>query len=336
MQSATADAKPIVRTLADSVIRKASLKARVWKEARAARLGGFGAGSKPCRSAPRDRPVLIPVRTPPTISFTPTFGANYDTNHHLGGYYDSVDAMHERARTVAWKRQTPMSIGRGYRGSLSDKGKAKETVDDILDDNARLIEELQAWQEVRVQKGNVEWTCDREQQVAEELLASLSKLAETTKPSDFLQAEATTGMAHRMAQQVLQNKAPSIRGTLDPRRPHAVHDNLTVKPKSAQTIGAAATTPAAYPARQSTMYQPPRQQPSYPSPTPYRPPTPNYTYTSPFAQQTPAGSGPPRGQQTQYRPPVAGPSGLRQSFGPGNSPYPSTPNGAARPGIQRV
>lgn len=46
MQSALTEAKPAARTLADSVVRKASLKARAWKEARASRSGGFGAGPK--------------------------------------------------------------------------------------------------------------------------------------------------------------------------------------------------------------------------------------------------------------------------------------------------
>lgn len=285
--------------------------------------------------------VLRLVRIPQTTdtSFTPTFGAYYDTNHHFGGYYDSMDAMHGRCRTATWKRQTrlPIPVGQGYRGVLGEtnKGKAKETADDILEENARLIEELQAWQEVRLQKGSADWTCEREQQVAEELLASLAKLAESTQPSDLLpRMQDTSGMAHRLAQQILQNKAPSIRGTLDPRRPHALHDNLTVRPKSVQNINAAATTPSSYPTRQSTVYQPPRQQPSYPSPTPYRPPTPNYTYTSPFAQQAPGANG-PRIQQAQYRPPAAGPSALRQSFGPGAGQYGSHVLGAGA-GHQRV
>jgi hypothetical protein len=212
-----------------------------------------------------------------------------------------------------------------------------------------------------VQKGDVNWSSEREQQAgeykhtrstkskadkpAEELLASLTKLAESTKPSDLLAAKTeTAGMAHRIAQRVLQNKAPSIRGTLDPRRPHAVHDNLTVRPRSltAQPLGGTAsttgTTPS-YPPRQSTMYQPPRQQPSYPSPTPYRPPTPNYTYTSPFAQQNTGLNGignAPRASHAQYRPPAAGPSGLRQSFGPGTGSYPNSPSAPPRTGSQRV
>lgn len=159
-----------------------------------------------------------------------------------------------------------------------------------------------------------------------------------TGPSSLLEnKESAAGLAHRLAQRLLQNNSPSIRGVLDPRRPQAIHDNLTVRPKSAsaQPLGGASTvpttpSPTSYPPRQSTVYQPPRQQPAYAAPsTPYRPPTPNYTYTSPFNQVNFGGS--PAGgvsntpppvphQNTAYRPPLAGPSGLRQSFGPGSQP----------------
>lgn len=304
-----------------------------------------------------------------SLSFTPSFGATYDSNHYFAGYYDTMNAMHERARTSTWRDQVDRLVeaGSGYCGLLQehggrkDKGKAKETVEDILVENNEFIEELQSWQDLRVQKGAVDWLPEREQTVgesplnclyyacaymltlsAQELLTSLTRLAAMTGPSELLEGrESASGMAHRLAQQLLQNSSPSIRGVLDPRRPHAVHDNLTVRPKSAaaQPLGGApivtstAPSPSAYPQRQSTMYQPPRQQPSYPSPsTPYRPPTPNYTYTSPFQQMTFAGGGnvsspsaPPH--QTQYRPPLAGPSALRQSFGPG--PQPQSPHYAS-------
>lgn len=154
-------------------------------------------------------------------------------------------------------------------------------------------------------------------------------------PADLMQgSDSRAGRAHRLSQRLLQNNAPSIRGILDPRRPHAVHDSLTVRPKSAaaQPLGgapavASTPSPVAYPPRQSTMHQPPRQQPSYSSPNaPYRPPTPNYAYTSPFQQPVVTGNGgglpstQMSGQASTFRPPLAGPSGLRQSFGP-QSPH---------------
>lgn len=84
-----------------------------------------------------------------------------------------MSAMHERARIRSWKESSrgPLDPRTGYRGLLSpdgeqkDKGKAKETVEDILTENNVLIEELQGWQELRVQKGDVDWLPEREQTV---------------------------------------------------------------------------------------------------------------------------------------------------------------------------
>jgi len=170
----------------------------------------------------------------------------------------------------------------------------------------------------------------------------LTKVASGSKPSDLMDdTSEKVGLARGLAQRALQNNSPSIRGTLDPRRPHAIHDNLTVRPKSpaAQPLGGTpgiTTGTSSYPARQSTMYQPPRQQPSYPSPTPYRPPTPNFAYTSPLAQPArPNGAPPPPQGQYNARPP-AGPSGLRQSFGPGTGPIPYPGSPRAPIGSQRV
>lgn len=113
------------------------------------------------------------MRVPPTteFSFTPTFGAYYDTNHYFGGYNDTMDAMHERARRSAWTRQIrgPIEVEKGYQGLLDpteakvNKGKGKETIEDILAENARLVEELQCWQDIRVHRGDPNWTSEREQ-----------------------------------------------------------------------------------------------------------------------------------------------------------------------------
>lgn len=151
----------------------------------------------------------------------------------------------------------------------------------------------------------------------------MTKLGAMAKPSDlFDNQDNVAGVAHILAQRVLQTNAPSIRGSLDPRRPHAVHDNLTVRPKSvsAQAVGgspAAPTNTSTYSPRSNGVFDSPRQQPSYPTPnTPYRPPNPNYTYTSPIGQQMYGTATVPAAHTTPYRPPLAGPSGLRQSFGP--------------------
>lgn len=118
---------------------------------------------------------LTIVRVPPmsSLPFTPSFGATYDSNHYFAGYYDTMSAMHERARLRSWEASSKRSIeaGSGYHGLLSedgskkDKGKAKETVEDILAENNVLIVELQSWQELRVQRGDVDWLPEREQTV---------------------------------------------------------------------------------------------------------------------------------------------------------------------------
>ncbi len=48
----------------------------------------------------------------------------------------------------------------------TEKGKGR-AVDEVLRVNGKLIEELQAWQEVRVRKGDEAWIPQREQRVGE-------------------------------------------------------------------------------------------------------------------------------------------------------------------------
>jgi len=81
-----------------------------------------------------------------------------------------MTGMHERARRSAWTRSIrgPIQVEKGYQGLLDPseakhKGKGKETIEDILEENARLIEELQYWQDIRVHKGDSTWTSEREQ-----------------------------------------------------------------------------------------------------------------------------------------------------------------------------
>ena len=45
------------------------------------------------------------------------------------------------------------------------------------------------------------------------------------------------GAAHDLAQRFIPVDSPSIRGTLDPRRPQAIHDNMTIRPRSATQLG---------------------------------------------------------------------------------------------------
>lgn len=151
---------------------------------------------------------------------------------------------------------------------------------------------------------------------ADALFASLSDLASGVQPGDLISS--TPGLAHELSQRFIPVSMPSIRGTLDPRRPKAIHDNLTVKPKP---IGQA--VPAVKPYQSSAT--PVKSYTYTPRPTTpaYRPPTPAYTPYSPNGSFRPNHT--PTSQPVR---PGPGPSALRQSFGPtaGNgSPYGRNP-----------
>lgn len=195
---------------------------------------------------------------------------------------------------------------------------------------------------------------------ADALLDSLTDLTSAAKPSDLIPSHREPGFAHDLSKRFIPVPAPSIRGTLDPRRPQAIRDNVTVKPRPVtqplagmgQTVqGAMPGTPLSVPPTGHSAYGPsvpphgtPTRGHNYaPSQTPvyglagqanYRPPpTPGYGgYNAPNQGGSPAygrtgpvvPSGPP--QQVQYVRPGPGPSALRQSFGPGNgSPYGRNP-----------
>jgi len=89
-------------------------------------------------------------------------------------------------------------------------------------------------------------------------LASLTRLAENVSPSELLpqtgSTSATSGLAHDLTKRFIPVSSPVIRGTLDPRRPHGLHDNLTVRLRSptSQSLGgssAALASPHAPPPR---------------------------------------------------------------------------------------
>ncbi|WRT67150.1 uncharacterized protein IL334_004116 [Kwoniella shivajii] len=300
--------------------------------------------------------VTIPQGS--STTFTASFGPTFDSYEATGGqgYYSAVEGMHEHARHNEWSNRV---LGKskhieegGYFGVVdSGKGKSKETVDDILAENGALIAELQAWQEVRINKG-VPTVTEREQQVAEELLTSLTKITGTLSPAKMLSASTSrAGLAHELARRFLPVNLPSIRGTLDPRRPNALHDNITVKPRTmaGQTLGGttnpAISSPHAPPPPVKTGIMQPPPVPGHNPPPPHTLPaaarqsnsyrantTPNrgsYPYTpTPTIpihtnnNRTPASpSGPASpGTASALFPRSAvgpGPSNLRQSFGPG-------------------
>lgn len=261
--------------LSDSLIRRASLKAQRWKDSLAARRrSGFGS-------------VLHSVTIPrvSTAPFTATFGPQYDSLSATGlGYYSTLDLMHERRRrhlhTAVTAKIVEMDEDDGYAGvidkedgSAEDKREEKkpaeeaDSTDAVLAANASRIEELQKWQELRVIRGDAEWVSDRERALADELFASLARLVESsdTPPSALLPKNlepGSLGLAHTLARRLLSNRAPIIRGTLDPRRPQALHDNVTIRlraqaaaaivaPASGQGVNGSMSAPHAPPPKAS-------------------------------------------------------------------------------------
>lgn len=253
-----ADDKGPVPTLAESLVRRASMKAQRWKELRASRRTHFDSNIHPVKSL-----------AAPNRPFQPSFAPTYDSRMSSGlGYYSTLDLMHEHTRHREWTRRSTTVVdiaNEGWTGVLEAEGKDAEveknadkdketegaekaaangeadkeldSVDAILDANVGRIEELQVWQDLRVRKGDASWISDRERAVADELFASLADLVESsdTPPAALLPESAKSsssskpGLAHTLARRLLSNRAPIIRGTLDPRRAHALHDNATLR-----------------------------------------------------------------------------------------------------------
>lgn len=201
--------------------------------------------------------------------------------------------MHERRRRRLHKEVTAKIVeindGDGWSGILDDKAETNgeenkpaakiDSTDDVLSANAARVEELQAWQELRVIRGDVEWVSDREREVAEELFTSLAKLVESsdTPPSALLPANlesdlesGSIGLAHTLARRLLSNRAPIIRGILDPRRPQALHDNVTIRLRA--QAAAAIVAPSAGLGINGTMASPHAQPPKVSPGTGFMPP----------------------------------------------------------------
>lgn len=324
-------------------------------------------------------------------SWTPSFAPTFDSSRATGGgsYYRHVAAMTERSRINTYKRlaidpSSQPDYAEGWDGSLKE-GESGEgahlskTAEEVLKENAELIEELQAWQEDRVRKGKDDVQPGKREQaigeyhlrherahdadvVADALLDSLTTLSSAVTPGDLVPERSAPGFAHELAQRFIPVSSPSIRGTLDPRRPKAIHDNLTVRPKPigqplagiSAALAGGIPSPGASQQQRPAAYQnqaTPVRNYNYSSATqnangasPYRPPGTAYSPTptngpiygrsappipapSPVAPQTTPGL-----SSGQYHVrPGPGPSALRQSFGPvtsgamNGSPYGRNP-----------
>ncbi|OCF35465.1 hypothetical protein I316_03017 [Kwoniella heveanensis BCC8398] len=302
LQSGLVDASPKAPTLSESVIRRASLKMNRWKERRApSRNGGFG-------SIPRG--VTIPTVAP--VIFTPSFGPSFDSTLTSGeqGYYSTLEGMHERARHREWAgralRRSKLAEEGGYYGMLdaeNDKGKIKETIDSLLANNNLMIAELHAWQDLRLRKG-VSIVTERENQLAEELLGSLSRLTGNVRPTDIMLTASSSkrGSAHELARRFLPVHGPLIRGTLDPRRPHALHDNTTVRMKTPTNPPSlnGSTNPAASPHAPPPMKMPPPPIPSFVPPPPHTLPNNSSRYPTTTTNHRSSSSSTPTRQSYPY------------------------------------
>lgn len=112
------------------------------------------------------------------------------------GFWDTTGAMHERHRyheysNRVWGKGVVEKEESGWKGCISlsktednmegqegtdavgekkkDKGKGRD-VEDVLEDNDRLIEELQCWQYLRLRRGSETWIPDREKLVGMSIL----------------------------------------------------------------------------------------------------------------------------------------------------------------------
>ncbi|WVQ71703.1 hypothetical protein IAR50_001244 [Cryptococcus sp. DSM 104548] len=332
-----------VQKLGDSVVRRASLKADKWKQLRKLKNGSFGS-------------VAAGVTVPLTgsKSFTPTCGFTFDSSAATGGqgYFSTAEAMHERARHREWAKRALVHAKEieegGWQGIVKEGEKVtgELSVEEILAENGELIEELQAWQEVRIQKGVQEPT-EREELIANELLASLARLAHHVPPTELVPALAgKIGWSHEAAKRYLPTSSPSIRGTLDPRRPHALHDNTTIRLRTGSAKPASGNGPSVPNALPNGTPTPPIQNTPLHNPTPAYtmpptakvnvmppPPSPQYQSApphllplqSPHAMPQSAGY-PPNRSPAPYRPPPPHtPQPQRSPYAPYASPLPTAP-----------
>nr|KIR46478.1 hypothetical protein I312_03964 [Cryptococcus bacillisporus CA1280] len=272
--------------LGESVIRRASLKMNRWKELRRRKAGGgFGSIARGGESS-KARDFRLPIVGIPNVgssSFTPTFGPAYDSSGTTAGqgYYFTVEAMHERARHREWTQRALVmdqkleeeDTGECIEESIQDRA-PHHTVDAALVENGQLIAELQTWQEIRLRKG-IESATQREQILARQLLSSLSQLTQVVSPAQLLPALRTKpGWSHILGRHILSTSSPSIRGTLDPRRPHALHDNTTIQLRSTLARNGVSnisngSLPHNTPALVKTSTMPPPPSPQFSAPPPH-------------------------------------------------------------------
>lgn len=125
--------------------------------------------------------------------------------------------------------------------------------------------------------GNCVFLCPlvNEDDSARELLSSLSQLTQVVTPAHLLPALRTKpGWSHILGRHILSTSSPSIRGTLDPRRPHALHDNTTIQLRSTLARNGVSnisngSLPHNTPALVKTSTMPPPPSPQFSAPPPH-------------------------------------------------------------------
>nr|ODN88029.1 hypothetical protein L203_03235 [Cryptococcus depauperatus CBS 7841] len=312
-----------IPALTESILRRASLKMGRWKETRANRYkGGFGLVARGGKPGQCDLYLAKkePVKPNEAYSLTPTFGPMWDSSKSSAeqGYYSTVEAMHEKARHCSWTRKMQVSIseraGNDWQGcveqNLTEKNRNITEVENILEQNAELIGELQAWQDIRYTRGTAEVT-ERENLVANELTNSLSRLIQSIAPSAIVSEHALKpGWSHQIAQRLISSPFPSIRGILDPRRIQAIHDTTTIQIMDSTVISSNATDNSSNP--NLPFHAPPSAKangmlpPQFNAPPPHILPTSGpHTYAPTSNYSTPSSGTHPSHQQqptSQVRP----------------------------------
>lgn len=125
--------------------------------------------------------------------------------------------------------------------------------------------------------GNCVFLCPlvNEDDSARELLSSLSQLTQVVTPAHLLPDLRTKpGWSHILGRHILSTSSPSIRGTLDPRRPHALHDNTTIQLRSTLARNGVSnisngSLPHNTPALVKTSTMPPPPSPQFSAPPPH-------------------------------------------------------------------
>lgn len=199
---------------------------------------------------------------------------------------------------------------------------AKLVEDDVqsvqrkLDENAKCVQELLIWQDIRLPQGRSIPHALREKMLTAVVQENLRELAGSAAPSALVDDNFS---AIQAAQRFISTPGPNIRGTLEPAKSKPLADNNTLKARDPATIAPASTGVPPVPAKISPALPasgsatPGQQAPAW---HPGRPPPPGGQFTP--TQRPPSQS--PATQSQSYPRPALPPSHSSQGA---RSPMPS-------------